>query len=81
MDPESKKLLEDTLAIAQENNQILHELRRSMRFARFMSILYWVLIIGSAVGAFYFVQPVLDELMGAYSGAGDTLKQLQQFGS
>jgi len=81
MDPESKKLLEETLAMTQENNQILKELRRSMRIARVVSILYWVLIVGSAVGAFYFIQPVMDDLMGAYSGAGDTIKQLQQFGS
>lgn len=81
MDPESKKLLEETLAVAQENNQMLRELRRSMRIARVMSILYWVLIVGSAVGAFYFIQPAIDDLMGAYGGAGDTIKQLQQFGS
>jgi len=69
MDPESKKLLEDTLALAQENNQILHSIKRSMWFARIMSILYWVLIIGSAVGAYYFIQPYIDQLMSIYGGA------------
>ncbi|MBY0376596.1 hypothetical protein K2P96_01325 [Patescibacteria group bacterium] len=74
MDPESKKLLEDTARLAQENNQILHSMRRSMRWARVMSLLYWVFIIGSAVGAYYFIQPYLDQVIKLYDGASTTLK-------
>ena len=73
MDPESKKLLQDTLALAQENNKILHSMRRSMRFQRIMSILYWVLIIGSAFGAYYFIQPYLEQAYGIYGGAKSNL--------
>ncbi|OGI65184.1 hypothetical protein A3A95_03985 [Candidatus Nomurabacteria bacterium RIFCSPLOWO2_01_FULL_39_18] len=80
MDPESKKLLEETLALAKENNSILHSMRRSMRFQRMMTILYWVLIIGSALGAYYFIQPYIEQLIGVYSGAGDVLNNIKQFG-
>ncbi|MEK7190343.1 MAG: hypothetical protein AAB661_01095 [Patescibacteria group bacterium] len=69
MDPESKKLLEETFALTQENNKILHSLRHSMRLARVMSVVYWVFIIGSAVGAYYLIQPYIDQLMNAYGGA------------
>jgi hypothetical protein len=78
MDPESKKLLEDTFVLAQENNKMLHSLVRSMRISRIVSIIYWVLIIGSAVGAYYFIQPYIDQLMSIYGGAKSNL---DSFGS
>ncbi len=68
MDPESKKLLEETLALAKENNNMLHSLRSSMRLARFMSILYWVFIVGSAFGAYYFIAPYLGQIKDIYTG-------------
>ncbi|OGI82637.1 hypothetical protein A3E95_01535 [Candidatus Nomurabacteria bacterium RIFCSPHIGHO2_12_FULL_44_22b] len=79
MDPESRKLLEETLALAQENNKILHGMRRSMRMQRIMSFLYWIFIVGTALGAYYLIQPYIEQLMGVYSGAGDVLNNLKQF--
>jgi hypothetical protein len=78
MDPESKKLLQDTLALAKENNGMLHSMRRSMRVARVMSFIYWIFIIGSAVGAYYILQPYITQVMGIYSGASDVLKNFKQ---
>ncbi|MBP6883863.1 MAG: hypothetical protein KBC06_01370 [Candidatus Pacebacteria bacterium] len=74
MDAESKKLLQDTLELAKENNQMLQSMRRSMRIARLMSIVYWVFIIGSAVGAYYFIQPYVDEVIGIYGSTSEVLK-------
>ncbi|MDD5721264.1 MAG: hypothetical protein PHT16_02345 [Candidatus Pacebacteria bacterium] len=79
MDPESKKLLEDTLVLAQENNKMLHSVMRSMRLARIMRIIYWVIIIGSALGAYYFIQPYIDQLIGVYSGAKSDLDNVGSF--
>ena len=76
MDPESKKLLEETFSLAQENNKMLHSIRRSMVLARIMSFMYWVLIIGSAVGAYYFIQPYIEQLIGIYGGAKSNLDEV-----
>ncbi|MEK7140443.1 MAG: hypothetical protein AAB815_01515 [Patescibacteria group bacterium] len=73
MDPESKKLLADTFELAQENNKMLRGMRRSMRYQRIMSLVYWVFIIGSAVGAYYLIQPYIDQVKGIYGGASDLL--------
>ncbi len=73
MDPESKKLLDQTLELEEDNNKMLRSMLRSMRIQRIMSILYWVFIIGSAVGAYYVIQPYLTQLMDVYSGAGSIL--------
>lgn len=66
MDPESKKLLEETHALEEENNKMLHALRRSMLWSRVMSVIYWILILGISVGAFYFLQPYMDQAMKVY---------------
>ncbi len=73
MQPEDKELLKKTLALEEENNSMLRSIQRSMRLARFMSILYWVFIIGSAVGAYYLIQPYVDGITGAYIGTKDTV--------
>ncbi|MEX2029020.1 MAG: hypothetical protein WD963_00880 [Candidatus Paceibacterota bacterium] len=73
-DPELKKLLEKNLALTEENNTILHSLRRSMRISRIISIIYWVFIIGSILGLLYFIQPYVDQFKEAYSGAKSSLE-------
>lgn len=78
MDPESKKLLENTVRLAEENNQMLRSLMRSMRITRIISFLYWIFIIGSAVGAYYLIQPYLQSLLDVYGNVGDVLNSFQQ---
>jgi len=77
MDPESRKLLEETSALVKENNQMLHSIRRSMRIQRIVSFLYWAIIIGSAIGAYYLIQPYIDQMKSIYSGASDVLDSFQ----
>ncbi|MEN9582243.1 MAG: hypothetical protein RL641_197 [Candidatus Parcubacteria bacterium] len=73
MSEEERKMLERSLELAEENNKILHSMQRSMRLARVMSILYWVFIIGSAVGAYYLIQPYVEGITGAYGGAQSSI--------
>jgi len=72
MTPEEKDLLRKTLELTEENNRMLKSISSSMRLARIMSIVYWVFIIGSAVGAYYLIQPYIEAITGAYGGARDT---------
>ena len=77
VDPESKKLLEETLVLAKENNSMLHSMRRSLRIQRVMSILYWLFIIGSAVGAYYLIQPYVDQVIDAYGSMSNVLNSFK----
>lgn len=58
---------------------MLRSLHRSMRMRRVMSIIYWIFIIGSAVGAYYFIQPYLDSMMDVYGGAKSNLSNFSEF--
>ena len=80
MSPEERELLNKSVALAEENNKILHSMKRSQRWTSIARAIYWILIIGSALGAYYFIQPYIDQLIGIYSGAGDMLNNFKQLG-
>ena len=77
MDPESKKLLEENLALEQENNSILRAMKRSMRWSQIMSVIYWLVIIGISIGAFYFLQPYFDKIIAVYGSLSNALKNIK----
>ncbi len=68
MSPEEKKLLEETAQLTKESNEILKKLYRSHIWGRVTHILYWVIIIGASIGAFYFIQPYIDTLRSFTGG-------------
>jgi hypothetical protein len=77
MSPEERELLNRSVILAEENNQILRAMKRSLLWSRIMNVFYWVLIIGISVGAFYFLQPYLDQVMKTYGNVSNALKNLK----
>jgi len=77
MDPREKALFEEMHELVQENNKILHRLQRSARWSKFLRFVYWVIIIGTSVGAYYYLQPYIDKLMGVYSGMQSDLNNVK----
>ncbi len=72
--PEERELLEKTLALAEENNKILQGIKRSMRIGRWWKIIYWTLVVGTALGAYYFIQPYIDQVISVYGGAKSNIE-------
>lgn len=68
MSPEERQILIQTHRMVEENNALLRKMRRAALFGRIFHILYWVVIIGVSVGAYYVVQPYVDQVRGIYSG-------------
>ena len=77
MPPEEKELLKRSIVLAEENNQILRALHKSMRIGRVIKIIYWTIIIGSAVGAFYIFQPYFEQVINIYGKASGILNGFQ----
>ena len=67
MDPEVKHLLEENLALSKENNELIKKVRNFQKWSRISRIFYWIIIIGVAYGAFYFLQPYIEKVMNLYS--------------
>jgi hypothetical protein len=73
MTEEEKSLLEKAVNLSEDNNKMLKSITRSMRISRIISVIYWIIIIGSAVGVFYLIQPYIDFIINAYSEAKNNL--------
>lgn len=63
---ELKQKIEALEKVVQKNNDMLRTLYRAYQWGRIYKIVYWVLIIGLAAGAFYFIQPYVSALIGTY---------------
>lgn len=68
MDQEDKNTLRKVLELEQKNNKMLLSIKQSMMWGRIFRYAYWIVIIGAAVGAYYYIQPYIDGLIEAYGG-------------
>jgi hypothetical protein len=66
MNPEEKEALKHIEEVSEQNNRILRGIQRKSRLSTFISVVKWVIIIGISIKAFYFLQPVLENLEKAY---------------
>lgn len=74
MQPEEREMLKKALELSRENNKMLQSIKRSMFVGRIFRIVYWVIVIGAAIGAYYYIEPYLDEAIGAYGSIKGDLK-------
>ena len=75
MNPEEKQMLQETLQLSRENNQLLHKIRRSAFIANLMTLVYWILIFGVPIVLYYyFLQPYISEVLNTYQGGADQSK-------
>lgn len=79
MDDESKKMLEETLALAKENHEMLRKVRGAQKQAAFFRFMYWAFIILAGVGAFYFIQPYVDSITGTAKEVNTSINDFKSF--
>lgn len=60
MDTDSQKM-EELLELTRENNKILHGMRRTQRWSSFFTFAYWMIILGSIFGVYYYFQPTIKK--------------------
>ena len=80
-DSEIKDLLLKNLELSKENNKLLRKLRSSQRWSNITRTMYWLLLIGISIGAFYFVQPYIDQIKSVYLQAGTDYDQFKNIGN
>jgi hypothetical protein len=82
MTPEERELLTQSIKLAEENNKMLRGIRRSNRVSTFFRVLYWMIILGTAFGAYYAIQPriqpYLEIIIKNYSGMKDTVDSIKK---
>jgi len=66
MTPEERSLLERTHKLAEENNAMLHSMRRMSRISTIARVLYWGVILVASFGAYYLIQPYIESFLDIY---------------
>jgi len=77
MTPEERQLLKETADLVKENHQILKSIRRNARIASFMRALYWIIILASIFGTYYFIQPYINAITEGYEGMKDNIDNVK----
>ena len=57
-------------AIVLDNQHMTKSVFRKARFSTWISAIKWIVIVGVTLGAFYYIQPVIDALMKTYQSVG-----------
>lgn len=55
-------------AISEENQMMIRNLYQRARMATVFVFIKWFTIIGITVGSFYYIQPLINNLVGIYGG-------------
>ena len=77
MNPDEQRQLKEALELARENNAIIKKMWRATQWGRAIKALYWLIIIGITIGAFYFLQPYVDLLENVYGGLSGAPEQFR----
>jgi|GEM_PF-641268 len=65
---ELKKLLEENLAVAKDNNRLLREMRRNAILGLIAKIVIWLVLLGVPL---FFLSSYIGPLMEAFSGQSE----------
>ena len=77
MDPESRRILDETYKLATENNKMLRKMRSAQKWATFWSAVRWLIIIGLTFGSFYFLEPYMNKVLDAYDSISGLNTQIK----
>ncbi|MBU1557455.1 hypothetical protein KKC45_00640 [Patescibacteria group bacterium] len=73
MDLQEKELIEETLEISKENNKMLKKIWRDVKYKRFITLIYWIAVIGITLGAYYYIQPIIQGVGAGYGNFTDVI--------
>ncbi len=79
MDQDTEKRLENIEKMVMDNHRMLKKLRRAQIYASIWRTIYWAVIIGSAIGAYYYLQPYIEQYKTLYDKIGNQAQSVSNF--
>lgn len=65
MDFDTRKV-DELLELTRENNKILRSMRRTQRWSSLFTVVYWMIILGSIFGVYYYFQPTIQKYLKTF---------------
>lgn len=78
MDPDTQKMIRETLRLSRENNEMLHKMRSAQKRAAFWRFVKLLISIGLFILAYRFIMPYVNDLRDSYESARSSLEQIQE---
>lgn len=66
MNPEEKALLQRTVRLSEENNQILHKMQRAARWGIIWGFIKALIIVIPLVAGYLYIEPYLNQAIDNY---------------
>jgi hypothetical protein len=79
MDPILDKRLQAMEEKIDETHRVVMKVRRVQKRAETTRILYWLFLILLGLGAFYFIQPVVNQFKGIYNVGASESNNFNEF--
>lgn len=77
---EIQETLKQHSQLLEQNNRIVRKMYKSIRRSQMFRMLYWALIIGSMLGIYYYLQPYIQGVSGAYEELISVPEKLKVWG-
>ncbi len=77
MELDSQKM-DELLELTRENNKILRSMRRTQRVSSFFTFVYWMVILGSILGTYYYFQPTIQKYMKTMQTSVNILQNFEK---
>lgn len=78
-DLEMRGKLQEIYTMTRENNAMLTRMRRNQRIDSVFRVVYYLFVLGVLAGAYYYVQPYVDKLVGIYNQTTNASQSVQDF--
>ncbi len=76
MDFDAQKM-EELLEITRENNKILRSMRSAQRRGSLFQLVYWMIILGSIFGVYYYFQPTIQKYTKTIKASVEVLQKFE----
>lgn len=75
---ENQKLLRENLDISRKNAERIQKIQGNMRRSMIVRFIYWGIVVGIALGAFYFIRPYIQTVTDTYNQTRDYINNSGQ---
>lgn len=79
MDHDMEQKINQLMHLTEENNRLLRKVRRVQKWGQITSTIRYIVVIGIAVGAFYFLKPYYDAVIELYDKGNAQINSIQDF--
>lgn len=77
-DPKIEAMIRETHRLAQENHKMLKKIDKTNRRDKILRYLKWAVVLAALFGAYYLVQPLIQNLQEAYTSIFETLGEINE---